>query len=92
MSGSKGMAEEEVEAFLTKLKQAGECTIHAIRSKSSMLMSYADLDKKVDVVQLFGLKIEDAGEVRSSIIRAGRPMLITADSCLRRLSMPSHFW
>jgi len=63
MSGSKGMSEQDVEAFLAKLKQAGGST-QRTKPTRKLTCYFLDTDKKVDILQLFGLKVEDAGHVR----------------------------
>jgi CLIP-associating protein 1/2 len=57
-TAGKVLSEEEVEDFLTKLNKAGE-SLYRIETK----LTEPDLDKKVDIVQFFGLKLEDAAGV-----------------------------
>lgn len=52
------VSEEEVEAFLSSLRAAGMFHVHNMRIHFPKLTP-ADVDKKVNLIQLWGIKLED---------------------------------
>lgn len=64
MTTTTGLTEGDVEVFISKLKQAGESATAAFAAACLMDHAHAvDNDKKVDLIQAFGLRLEDTSDL-----------------------------
>ncbi|KAK4684711.1 hypothetical protein P7C73_g5453, partial [Tremellales sp. Uapishka_1] len=72
MVNSKSLSEEDVEEFINKLKAAGTRPLRcsSLERVLTLCAALIDVDKKVDIVQFFGLRLEDTTELPQSTLDA----------------------